>query len=226
MAKYSASELGRMIGQTRQYVTTYKNRGRLIVSEDGTFDLSNPINKAWYEPLRKNFIEKSSLPEYQAQQSDKIVQKPARQTTNKPQSKEFKEDLFQISLNIPDSEEEQGDDLDDNSSGGNQYARRQEAELKIKLLEIKKREIDLEQKEGKLLNMSVAKGIVDSYMSSYSKGLFRDLETWVFRIMDIHKIPLGEKVSYTNDLEKIMNAASDRTMKEVLIKLESEKTQL
>jgi len=96
----------------------------------------------------------------------------------------------------------------------------------LKLLDIEKRKIEIAQKEGKLINIDTAKGIVSAYMSSYSKGLYRDIETWVHRLMDIYKIPLTEKSKQATELEVLMNRASERTMKEISIKFQDENSQL
>lgn len=212
MAKYSISEVGDMLGTGRQYVNTYKTRGKIFIGEDGLFDTEHPMNKMWYVGLRKKYLEsiKTSeevIPKSQQKANIKSEQKPKERKTS--------------TIIAEQNEIEFGDEPEESM-----YTQKARAELDLKLLAIKKAELDIQQKEGKLLNIDVAKDIVASYMSSYSKGLFRDMETWMHRIMDIHKIPLTEKVNYTNELETIMNAASSRTMKEVVKKLESENAQL
>ena len=212
MAKYSISEIGDMIGKGRQYVNTYKARGKILIGDDGLFDTEHPMNKVWYAGLRKKHIETLSngveLPQKTPQKQPKPVEQIPKRSKTPP-------------IEVEQSELEFNDEPTESI-----YSQKARAELDLKLLAIKKAELDILQKEGKLLNIDVAKDIVASYMSSYSKGLFRDLETWMYRIMDIHKIPLTEKVGYTNELERIMNAASKRTTKDLVVKLESENAQL
>lgn len=229
MASYNARELGELIGRNRQYVNEYKRRGVLIANHDNTFDLSIATNKLWYEPLRKAYIERLKDPEYQAieeAKKDEQLERKMLKEHKKAVKSEQSLPSYLRNTQIPEGLNPDSEVDSEDTEGSSVHARKRVAELKIKLLDIEKRELEIEQKKGKLLNIDVAKGIVSSYMGSYSKGLFRDLETWMFRIMDIHKIPLTEKVGYTQELERLMNAASDRTMVEMTTKLESEKAQL
>ena len=212
MAKYSISEIGDMIGKGRQYVNTYKARGKIFIGEDGLFDTEHPMNKVWYAGLRKKHIETLSSGADVKSKSQQNLQIKAEQTPKLPKTPTKKVEQSAIDF--------------DNEDEGTFYDKKAKAELELKLLAIKKAELDIQQKEGKLLNIDVAKDMVSAYMGTYSKGLFRDLETWMYKILDIHKIPLTDKTKYVGDLERIMNNASDRTMKSLIEKLSTENAQL
>ena len=217
MAKYKVPELAKMIGQVRQYVATNVKRGKLLKDDDGLIDLDHPMNKAWFDSQRSSFIHKVADPAYVSPIKGKKSVK--REEHKKPTVKKQVESPV-IDQTLPLDFNASPVDTDDI------YTQKTKAELKIKLLDIQKREIEIEQKRGKLLNIDTAKGIVSAYLSSYSKGLNRDIETWLHRILDIHKISLTEKSKHASELEVIMNMASDRTMSELMKKLQEENTQL
>jgi len=207
-----------MIGQSRQYINVYKDRGVLIRDETTKkFDLDNPINKQWFDQMRKSYIEKCADPNYIPQKTEKIKK-----------VKEVKTHFLASTSPHPSQRMVNDDEPDDEPTGNrsNLQERKLQAEVTLKELGIKKAKIEIEQKQGKLLNIDTAKGIVSAYMSSYSKGLFRDIETWMHRILDIHKISLEDKAEYIAMLEGLMNAASGRTIKELEVKLKDENTQL
>lgn len=210
MSKFTANEIGKMIGQSRQYVNVYYKRGRLVRESDETFDLSHPLNKSWYEPLRKKYLASGGGME-------QVEPKSTKKTEIKehPKPKEAKKD---------NNQEGQIPEINDNAFGWAERKLRAEAELKE--LNVEKTRIEIEQKQGKLLDIDKAKGIVSAYLSAYANNLFRDLETFTYRILDIHKVPLTEKAKYSKLLEELMNAASERTMQEVNKKLENPNTQL
>ena len=62
--RYKPAELAKLIGQERQYVNTYVSRGKIIKDSDGFIDVSNPINKGWYDQMRAVHVEKCTDPSY------------------------------------------------------------------------------------------------------------------------------------------------------------------
>ena len=210
MSKFTANEIGKMIGQTRQYVNVYYKRGRLVRESDETFDLSHPLNKSWYEPLRKKFLASGGGME---EVTPKHIKKPKIKEQLKPELPKTKQ-----------NKEDSTPEIGDNAFGWAERKLRAEAELKE--LNVEKTRIEIEQKQGKLLDIDKAKGIVSAYLSTYANNLYRDLETFTYRILDIHKVPLTEKAKYSKMLEELMNAASARTQSEVNKKLENPNTQL
>lgn len=100
--------------------------------------------------------------------------------------------------------------------------RKQEIELRNKELDQQKKEIELERMQGNLLHMDKAKSIISSYMRMYANGLFRELETYMEKVLNIYQVPLKDKAKYLSELEKIMNRTSDRTKQEMVRLLKSD----
>jgi len=215
MPIYTPTELGKLIGKPRQFIYIYKKRGKVFLNEDGNFDTEVTGNKSWYNHWRSLYIENRAETADLEPKSETITIKKA---DPKPQK------IKSILKSVQQSPDQATIDFD--NSEQSVFAQKQQAELDLKLLSIKKVQIEIDQKEGKLLNIDVAKNMVAAYTSAYAKGLFRDLETWMYKMMDIHKIPLTEKTKYTSDLERIMNNATERTQKELIEKLSTENAQL
>lgn len=211
MNKIKASEFGELIGQSRQYINANCNRGKIIKDEKGLFDLDNPINKIWHDIKREEYIAKNSV-------------KGAVKKDSKP--KPLK------NINIPsskytDKEEESKEDPEEEVETLVSFAQlKQQAELDFKMLSIQEKKIELEKKQGKLLNIDTANKITTAYMTMFKKSLQRDLETLIHKICDVYKVDLEEKAKYVNELMERLNIASDRTMEELTNSLQIEDKEL
>lgn len=237
---YTPPELAKMIGKVPQYVRTYIKRGQLIPNDSGRYDIDHPVNKAWYEPRRKEFMALIATPGYVApvkrgrgrQPGERFKKPKPKQEVLPPTPATFEvcseEESTDQATPVPQSTPQRNTQQPkaEASEYTDWHTRKIQAEVKLKEMNLEKTRIEIEQKQGKLLNIDVAKGIVAAYMNSYSNGLFRDLETFVHRIMDVYKIPLTEKAAYSTQLEKLMNNATSRTMAELEQKLAKDNVQL
>lgn len=239
---YTPPELAKMIGKVPQYVRTYIKRGQLIPNDAGRYDIEHPVNKAWYEPRRREYMALIATPGYVAPVKRGRGRQPGERFKKpKPRPEPFikKEPIIETQddsapdmvleeYNVPTQPKTTKDTQQPKEEGcySDWHTRKLQAEVKLKEMNLEKTRIEIEQKQGKLLNIDVAKSIVAAYMNSYSNGLYRDLETFVHRIMDVYKIPLTEKAAYSTQLEKLMNNATSRTMAELEQKLAKDNVQL
>lgn len=226
---YTPPELAKMIGKVPQYVRSYIKRGKLVPNDSGRYDIDHPVNKIWYEPRRKEFMAICAMPGYTAPVKRGRGRQPGeRFKVPKPKAEivapkpEIEDDLLGAITTEPKTKATKSEE----EGYADWHTRKLQAEVKLKEMNLEKTRIEIEQKQGKLLNIDVAKGIVAAYMNAYSNGLFRDLETFVHRIMDVYKIPLTEKAAYSTQLEKLMNNATSRTMAELEQKLAKDNVQL
>lgn len=215
MGKFSIPEVGTMIGRNRQYVNTYKRRGKIIVTADGLVDLDNPINAAWYKPLREKFMLKLAgvTPDVNTAPNSK---KPTAKTKGN-------------NSKIGSTTENDHQNTNGAASKSNELHRatammveKDSIILKIKKQELEKKEIELSKMRGELLDAATAKAIVSSYMKTFTNHLYRDIESLIHQIMDIHQIELKHKSKYVKKVEDIINLATDRTKNEIREKLEND----
>jgi len=203
--KLKASEIGKLIGKSRQYVNSYKNRNLLIVGDDGLFDMNNQTNKEWFNRMRDKYISE--------------------------QSKVNPNETVHVKTKKSESKQETAEKTTEVSAESSDYSimtlgqAKQQADLELKKLSVQEKRIELDKKQGLLIDVNMALTTIKAYMTIYKRTLHRDLETMVHTICDRNKISLEEKTKYIKNLPVIINSSSDRTMAELEQRLDDEKEQ-
>jgi len=184
ISKLKASELGKLIGKSRQYINSYKNRGQLLADENGLFDIENPINKAWVKKKREEAIAMDSP----ANQSPdlKIVEGQLNENDEDLKTEDApKETLSQAKLR---------------------------AELEMKNLSIQEKKMELDRKRGALVSMELVENLLKSYMTTYKRTLCNEIETLIHNLCDVHKIDLEDKLKNVTKVNQLINDINSRTL--------------
>lgn len=208
MKKLKASEIGELIGKSRQYVNRMRSLGKIIADDKNMFDVDNPINKDWINRMREKYIAENKKVERKQPKKVKTAKNPEPINTN-PGS--------------PPPDQPENENAEEAETEELTFAElKARADLRIKELSIEEKTIELKKRSGELINFEVVNNATMAYMSMFKKSLQRDIETLLHKFCDVHGISLKEKTKYVNELIPIMNNASERTMIDLKNKIQSE----
>jgi len=209
-----APAFSELVGVSRQHIRNLYVRGVLNRTPEGNYDILAQKNIKWIVAHLPHHKVKTIYREYEAQLPPEIFEhtpgRPKRVEIRKVEPKKPRP----IKTPLIHWDEEKKDIAVLDEQGINSEKRK--IDLKQKELNAIHKQIIIDKLNNSLIDVNLVRKIISAFIRAHATTLFRDLESFVSKILDIHKIPLAEKTKYISQIEQMMNRADVKAKEKIL----------
>ena len=189
MAVFKKSEFAEQCGLSRAHISMAIKRGKIVVSDDGTIDSSNPVNEAFRVNCEHKSSQKAEQPEKEVKR-EKATTKQSKPEKKKPDPKLKK--ALENKFNVEIAERE---------------VRTKKISSEVELIEMQKMKLS-----GKLiptdLVMNTIRQLMHSIMTSFNDGA----EALVTDIGKKLKMDRSDIATMRKSLKSIVNESVNRSI--------------